>query len=181
MMSTTTIRPARTPADLAAFRALCLEYARTLEYTAECQSLEHQGFDAEMATLPGAYAPPRGEILLAFDPAAPESPIGCVALRPLGDGGDFCEMKRMYVRPHARSRGVGRALATALIAAARERNYRAMRLDTGATMLHAAALYQSLGFRDIPAYNHDPAPGTRWMELPLDAPIGAPLHRPRSR
>lgn len=162
-----TIRPARTPADLAAFRGLCLEYAGTLEYTSECRSLEHQGFDAEMRSLPGLYAPPRGEILLALDPAASNDPIGCAALRPLGEGDDICEMKRMYVRPRARSRGVGRLLATALIAAARQRGYRAMRLDTGATMLHAAALYQSLGFRDIPAYNRDPVPGTRWMELSL--------------
>lgn len=158
-----TVRPARSDADIAAFRTLCLEYARTLEYTDECRSLEHQGFDAEMAGLPGCYAQPRGEILVAY--GGPD-PIGCVALRPLSD--DICEMKRMYVRPVARSRGVGRLLATSIIAAARARGYRAMRLDTGASMHHAAALYRSLGFREIPAYNHDPVPGTMWFELTLE-------------
>lgn len=158
-----TIRSAVSPADLALFRAVCLEYAATLEYTGECKSLEHQGFDAELAALPGCYARPRGEILLAVDGAG--EPVGCVAMRPLS--GDICEMKRMYVRPAGRGRGVGRVLAEGIIAAARERGYRAMRLDTGATMVAAAALYQSLGFRDIPAYNRDPVPGTRWMELTL--------------
>jgi putative acetyltransferase len=156
------VRPSTTPADVSAFRTLCLEYAKTLEYTGECRSLEVQCFDTEMATLPGAYAPPRGEILLAWDGL---DPVGCVALRPLSDG--ICEMKRMYVRPAGRGKGVGRLLATALIDAARARGYRAMRLDTGATMVHAAALYRSLGFREIPAYNRDPVPGTMWFELTL--------------
>lgn len=157
------VRAVMNKGDLAAFRALCLEYANTLEYTRECKSLEYQGFDAEMAGLPGAYARPRGEILLAIDDA--EGAIGCVAMRPLSE--DICEMKRMYVRPAGRGRGVGRMLAEGIVAAARERGYRAMRLDTGATMVEAARLYESLGFRDIPPYNRDPVPGTRWMELTL--------------
>lgn len=158
-----TIRAASGNGDIATFRDLCAEYARSLEYSAECASLEHQGIDRELASLPGAYAPPRGVILLAR--TGESAPAGCVALRPLAD--DVCEMKRMYVRPAARGRGVGRALAAAVIDAARSMNYRAMRLDTGATMTAAAGLYQSLGFRDIPAYNRDPTPGTRWMELTL--------------
>ena len=158
-----TIRPAAGEADVAAFRELCAEYARSLEYTAECASLEHQGIDCELASLPGAYAPPRGEILLAFNSGV--QPIGCVALRPLDQ--TVCEMKRMYVRPVGRGTGVGRSLALAIIDAARLRGYLAMRLDTGATMTPAATLYASLGFRDITAYNRDPTPGTRWMELGL--------------
>jgi GNAT superfamily N-acetyltransferase len=158
--------------DIAAFRELCTEYARSLEYTAECASLEHQGIDAELAALPGAYGPPHGVMLLAFDDAVQS--VGCVALRPIAT--DICEMKRMYVRPSARGLGVGRALARAIIDAARKARYHAMRLDTGASMTTATSLYQSLGFRDIPPYNRDPTPGTRWMELRLgsDAADSAP-------
>lgn len=159
------IRAAAGDHDVAAFRTLCTEYARSLEYTTECASLEHQGIDCELAGLPGVYAPPRGEILLAVDQSG--DPVGCVAIRPLP--GDVCEMKRMYVRPAARGHGVGRDLAVAVINAAQAMGYRAMRLDTGASMTAAAGLYQSLGFRDIPAYNRDPTPGTRWMELRLAA------------
>lgn len=157
-----TIRTAIGPADISMFRALCSEYARTLAYTAECASLEHQRIDEELAALPGDYSPPRGAMLLAL---AGEEPVGCVALRPLGDG--ICEMKRMYVIGAFRGRGVGRSLASAILDAARTLRYRAMRLDTGASMTAAASLYESLGFRDIPAYNRDPTPGTRWMELSL--------------
>ncbi len=152
---------------LAAFHALCSEYAQSLQYTAECESLEHQGIEDELASLPGRYAPPAGCMLVAFDVAG--TPLGCVALRPFEPG--TCEMKRMYVCPAARARGIGRALAIAIINAARSAGYRAMRLDTGASMTAAAALYESLGFRDIPAYNRDPTSGTRWMELAL--PCGA--------
>lgn len=157
------IRPAVSGEDIAAFRELCAEYVESLEYTAECASLEHQGIGCELASLPGAYAPPRGEILLARDGAS--IPIGCVALRPLDQ--TVCEMKRMYVRPAVRDKGLGRSLAMAIIAAARSRGYQAMRLDTGVSMTAAAALYASIGFRDIPPYNRDPTPGTRWMELTL--------------
>lgn len=156
------IRPALDGEAVAAFRDLCFEYAKTLESTAECRSLEHQGFEAEMASLPGCYARPRGEILLAFEG---DEAVGCVAMRPLS--ADICEMKRMYVRPAGRGRGIGRMLAEGIIAAGRERGYRAMRLDTGATMVAAARLYRSLGFREIPAYNEDPVPGTMWFELML--------------
>jgi len=157
------IRAASGYADTQAFRDLCTEYARSLDYTAECASLEYQGIDAELATLPGAYGPPRGVIFLAFDHAG--SAVGCVALRPLLP--DICEMKRMYLRPRARGSGLGRDLAATIIDAASHLHYRAMRLDTGASMAAASALYQSLGFRDIPAYNRDPTPGTRWMQLAL--------------
>jgi GNAT superfamily N-acetyltransferase len=93
-----------------------------------------------------------------------EEPIGCVALRPLAEG--VCEMKRMFVRSAWRGRGIGRLLAESILAEGRRLGYTAMRLDTGATMLEAAALYASIGFREIPRYNSDPVPGT-WMERPL--------------
>ncbi|MBP7002278.1 GNAT family N-acetyltransferase [Amaricoccus sp.] len=104
-------------------------------------------FEAELAGLPGAYAPPRGRLLLAL---ADGAPAGCVALRDLGDG--VCEMKRMFLPPEAQGRGLGRALCLRLIAEAEAAGYRAMRLDTGALQHEAKALYASLGFRRIAPY-----------------------------
>lgn len=162
-MAEIAIRLARSAPDVAAFGELCREYGRTLEYTAECASLEHQGFAEEMATLPGRYgADQGGSIVLAWDGG---EAVGCVAMRDLGEG--VCEMKRMYVRPARRGRGIGRMLGEAIVAAGRERGYRAMRLDTGATMQAAAAMYRGMGFGEIPAYNRDPVCGTVWMEMVL--------------
>lgn len=149
-------------ASLEGVRALIAEYAQSLAYTTECASLEHQGIVDEIASLPGKYAEPDGALWLAREGRAP---AGCVAVRPMGNG--VCELKRLYVRQAWRGRGVGRALTLAAIDWARGRGYRVMRLDTGVTMVAAAALYESLGFVGIPAYNADPVPGTRWMELVL--------------
>ncbi len=149
------IRPAAIPDEIDVVRALFLEYGRSLSF-----DLCFQGFEQELAELPGRYAKPRGEILLA--PGA-----GVVALRPLSD--DICEMKRLYVQPHARGRGVGVHLAHAIIAAARERGYRAMRLDTHESMVAAIALYRALGFREIAPYSDSQMAGLRYYELPLDA------------
>jgi GNAT superfamily N-acetyltransferase len=115
-----------------------------------------QGFAAELAGLPGDYAPPLGALLIAHggDGAA----AGCVGLRPLGGGAG--EMKRLYVRPEARHTGLGRALAVAVIEAARGRGYREMKLDTLAQLERAMALYNSLGFTLIEPYGHHPYPGT---------------------
>ncbi|MBX3407219.1 MAG: GNAT family N-acetyltransferase [Phycisphaeraceae bacterium] len=156
------VRAAAGDEDIAAFRVLCAEYVHSVAYTTDCASLEHQRIDDELANLPGQFGPPRGAMFLALAGAIP---VGCVALRPLRD--TICEMKRMYVVRSARGRGVGRRLAEAVLEAARARGYAAIRLDTGASMKVAASLYESLGFRDIPAYNRDPTPGTRWMELQL--------------
>lgn len=153
------IVPAREPEEIAAARVLFREYAAGLGF-----DLAFQGFEAELAALPGEYAPPRGALLLARADA-PELHAGCVALRPLAAG--VCEMKRLYVRPAWRGTGLGRTLARAILDEGRRLGYTRMRLDTVPQMQAARALYESLGFRDIPAYRHNPIPGTRWLEAAL--------------
>lgn len=142
---------------LPAVRSLFQEYAASLEI-----DLCFQDFAAELATLPGKYAPPAGGLLLAL---AEDSAAGCVAFRPLE--GDFCEMKRLYVRPAWRRAGCGRELARTVIAAARATGYRAMRLDTLSSMKPAMALYESLGFQRIPPYYENPSPLAVFFELQL--------------
>ena len=149
---------AQTPADLIAVRELFLEYAKSLNF-----SLCFQGFDQELASLPGDYAPPSGRLLLAefYGRRA-----GCVALHRLADG--ICEMKRLYVRPEFRGHKIGRRLAEAVIAEARAAGYQRMRLDTVApVMREAVQLYRELGFYEVPAYRPNPQPGTVYMELSL--------------
>lgn len=151
------VTPAATAEDLAHARALFEEYAASLDF-----SLCFQGFDAELATLPGRYAPPSGRLLLARVDGAV---AGCVALRRIADG--TCEMKRLFVRPAFLGTGCGRALAEAIVAEARGAGYAAMRLDTIPKMRPAIALYESLGFRDIPPYTENPIDGARYLELRL--------------
>lgn len=143
--------------DIAAARDLFLEYARSLGF-----SLCFQGFDKEMATLPGDYGPPRGRLLLArIDGEA----VGCVALRPLA--ADRCEMKRLYVRPDVRGRHLGRHLAERAIAEARALGYVGMALETLDSMAAARRLYAGLGFRETPANYDSPLDGIIYAELDL--------------
>ena len=125
-----------------------------------------QSFDRELAELPGKYAPPEGRLSLAIEN---EQPAGCIALREIGDG--VCELKRLYVRPAFRRRGLGRKLSEIVIHAAREIGYKRMRLDTLSSMMEAIALYESLGFQRIPAYYDNPSGCAIFMELKLDQEI----------
>ena len=143
--------------DLDAVRALFREYADSLGFP-----LDFQDFDRELDALPGAYAPPRGVLLLA---RVDGDPAGCVGLRPLDES--TCEMKRLYVRPAHRALGLGRLLAEAVVAEARARGYARMRLDTVPGMETAQALYRALGFRVIEPYRENPVPGAAFLELEL--------------
>jgi putative acetyltransferase len=139
-------------------RELFLEYAQSLGF-----SLCFQNFDKELAGLPGDYAPPEGRLLLAeYDGHL----AGCVALHKLEAG--ICEMKRLYVRPEFRGKRLGRALAEAVTAEARQIGYQSMRLDTvEPVMKDAVAMYRKLGFKEIAPYRSNPIAGAMYMELEL--------------
>jgi ribosomal protein S18 acetylase RimI-like enzyme len=143
--------------DTTLVRELFEEYAASLGV-----DLSFQGFERELAELPGDYVPPGGAILLAWDG---DAAAGCVALRPLEPG--TCEMKRLWVRPAFRGRGLGRALAEAVVVEGRRLGYARMRLDTLPTMGEARSLYPRLGFREIDAYRFNPIEGTQFLELEL--------------
>jgi len=144
---------------MAQVRALFQEYASSLGF-----SLCFQSFDQELAGLPGDYAPPQGRLLLVF---VGDEVAGCVALHPLEPG--VCEMKRLYVRPQFRGRGLGKALLDAVLTEARAIGYRRMRLDTvEPVMQDAVRMYRARGFREIAPYRANPIPGALYMELDLD-------------
>ncbi|WP_341897750.1 GNAT family N-acetyltransferase [Ferrovibrio terrae] len=156
--SAITIQPAVTPEDLAAVRRLFTAYAQSLDF-----SLCFQGFDEELASLPGKYAPAvKGALLLGKRDGVA---IGVVGLRDLGDG--IAEMKRLYIDPAGRGLNAGRRLTDAVLAAARGFGYRAIRLDTFPSMVAANRIYDALGFHDIPPYYDNPLPGARYRELNL--------------
>lgn len=153
-----TVRPAA-PHEIAAVVGLFQEYAASLGV-----DLSYQGFDAELAALPGAYAPQAGALLVAAPPDGPL--LGCVAVRPLRVPGE-CEMKRLYVRPAARGTGAGVALTMAAIETATDAGYEAMRLDTLGSMVSAQGLYRRLGFEVTPPYYETPIAGTIFMRKAL--------------
>jgi putative acetyltransferase len=173
------IAPANLPTDLPAIRQLFHAYAASLPI-----DLGYQGFDDELASLPGKYAPPQGALLIARDA---NTALGCVAMRPLpssqsGEGvasllatggaagisherWSVCEMKRLYVAPEGRGMGLGKKLAQAIIEAARAAGHHEIRLDTLAHMREAQTLYRALGFVEIAPYYDTPIEGTVFMSL----------------
>jgi ribosomal protein S18 acetylase RimI-like enzyme len=158
LLSECVLVEATTPEDLAQVRRLFRAYAEWLGV-----DLCFQGFERELAELPGAYAPPAGRLLLA---RVGREAVGCVGVRPLEPGA--CEMKRLWVEPGFGGQGIGRTLAERIVAAAREIGYRRMRLDTiPARMPAAQHLYAGLGFREIPPYYHNPLGGVVMLELEL--------------
>lgn len=141
--------------DYDAARELFIEYEEYLPF-----DLSFQNFQQEAENLPGKYAPPSGRLLLA---KIGESAVGCVAFRKIGDS--VCEMKRLFVQPAFQRRGIGRKLAEAIIEEARRCGYKTMKLD--AVLEPAKYLYKSLGFKEIPPYQHVPIDGVVFMELEL--------------
>lgn len=171
------------PAELEAARALLRDYAGSLKI-----DLCFQNFEEEMATLPGDYAEPRGALLLALvdaahikEEAGQHAPTlrrangalahvaGCCALRPLDntDYANAAEMKRLFVRPGFRGLGVGRQLAEAILDAARGAGYDCVLLDTLDDMESARALYEDLGFVEVPPYYHNPVAGAHYLKVDL--------------
>lgn len=149
------------PEELAAVRAIFQEYADSLGV-----DLCFQQFDEELASLPGEYAAPRGALFLA---SVDGEIAGCCALRPL-DTADYpnaAEMKRLYVRKPFRNFGLGRQLAEATLDAAREAGYASVLLDTLDEMETARALYEELGFQEVPPYYHNPIPGAHYLKATL--------------
>ena len=169
--SSAALREASGREDIELARALFIEYAQWLKV-----DLCFQGFDRELATLPGAYAPPSGRLLLA---GRPGDAFGCVALRPLAAAKDACrgsaseaheavgEVKRLFVRPGNRNGGWGRKLAEAIVADARAIGYRELKLDTLEWMTDARRLYEKLGFRECARYYDNPLSGVVYMALAL--------------
>jgi putative acetyltransferase len=150
------------------FRSYAAEFADSI-----AETLCFQGFEAEVAGLPGRYAPPSGCLLLAMQE---DVPAGCVALRDLGDG--TCEMKRLYVAPAYRGRGVGRLLVEEVVRRAGRMGYRRMVLDTFPEMAGALALYREHGFVETAPYWGHPAGRAVFLERPLGdegTPIGGGL------
>lgn len=177
-----TIHPARGEAALREAVRLFRAYAAGLGL-----DLGYQGFAAELAALPGAYAPPGGELLLARAPGCgppgrePDGPaLGCVAVRPLpasmpgsGPGLRACEMKRLFVAPDGRGLGLGRRLALAALEAGTRLGYDAMRLDTLERLAPALALYRSLGFCEVAPFHDDRVPGLLFLGRSLPPPMQA--------
>jgi len=170
------------PHEMEACRAIFREYADSLGI-----DLCFQNFNEELATLPGDYAEPRGTLLLALVDASPERQVAggsscvkradgrmadvaaCCALRPL-DAADYpnaAEMKRLYVRPAFRGIGLGRQLTEAILDAARSAGYASVLLDTLDDMEAARALYEDLGFEEVPPYYHNPIAGSHYLKVDL--------------
>jgi ribosomal protein S18 acetylase RimI-like enzyme len=151
------ISPASQTSEVEIVQGLFREYADSLGV-----DLCFQGFEKELAGLPGDCAPPDGHLYLVY---AEGKPAACVGLRKIADG--ICEMKRLYVRPLHRGRGIGRQLVLQLIEDARALGYTKMRLDTLPSMKRAQELYSAMGFKPIEPYRPKPVPGAKFLELDI--------------
>jgi carbonic anhydrase len=152
-----TLREPSSFADLAVVRLLFEEYRTWLGI-----DLGFQGFDEELTSLPGSYGRPRGRLWLAMMGG---EAAGCAAIRPFGESD--CEMKRLYVRPVHRGKGVGKKLAETAVEVAKQLGYRRMLLDTLASMTDATRLYRSLGFAETEPYTYNPLPDVLYFALTL--------------
>lgn len=150
-----------TPQQWTAVRDLFIDYAEHIGV-----DLCFQGFEAELAGLPGEYAEPQGALRLA---RIGEQWAGCCALRPIApvDYPNAAEMKRLYVRASLRGLGLGRLLAESVLDVARLIGYRSVLLDTLDNMEMARALYSELGFIEIPPYYHNPIAGAHYLKVDL--------------
>jgi len=157
--SSFTIAPARSTTEMISAAALFRAYAATLPV-----DLAPQGFSQELESLPGVYGPPGGELLLA---KRGDHVLGCIALKPL-EPPKVAEIKRLFVRPQARGKGVGKALVQAAIMAAKQLGYGEIKLDTLPGMEGAIALYKAAGFTAIPTYGSHPYPGLMTLGKKLD-------------
>ena len=153
------VRPAVGNDDFETVREIFREYAAALGV-----DLCFQGFDQELLDAETIYTPPEGRVLLAHEGS---TLAGCVGVRR--QQGKLCEMKRLYVRPPFRGRGLGRQLAEQAMGAARDLGYQRVCLDTLPEMDAARGLYASLGFMEIEAYYNNPLPGAMYLEARLDA------------
>jgi putative acetyltransferase len=157
-----TISSALTPTDYTIASTLFHAYASSLDL-----DLTFQNFTNELANLQKMYSPPTGVLLLAKSATTTEESIGCVGVRALDSSLGICEMKRLYVGPEGRGKGIGKALALRAMLEAKRLGYAKMRLDTLATMTAALELYRGLGFTDIEAYYHNPLDGVVYLEVDL--------------
>lgn len=151
------IKQASFPIDQDAVVSIFREYVRS-----PLANLNFQEYEAEFAGLPGKYAPPNGRLLLARDD---DALLGCAALRRVDES--TCEMKRVYVRPAARGKGLGRRLVEAILNEAKTAGYSRICLDVLPEFTAAQALYVSLGFQPAPPVSFNPVPGTRFLALSL--------------
>jgi putative acetyltransferase len=144
--------------DIEVIRKLFDEYAVSIGI-----DLTFQNFEQELIHIADIYMPPEGALLLAKQDGIP---AGCVGLRKID--GRRCEMKRLYVRPEFRGKGLGKALCSRIILKGRHLGYKEMLLDTLSTMVDAQGLYRSNGFRETVPYYHNPLPEAQYMRLTLD-------------
>lgn len=144
--------------DMKYAEAMFSEYANSLPF-----KLDFQDFKEELENLPGKYSEPYGMILVAFKG---QTPVGCIALRKLED--NICEMKRLYVKPDFRGKGLGRELAEKAINSAINKGYQIMRLDTLVSMKGAVRLYKALAFKECEPYIYNPLKDALYMELKLE-------------